>query len=397
MATQFTGPEGGRGRASLSSPEPRLRSSARTGRPTQNGPMAARVSSPTFVGRRVELDRLAAALDDARLGQPRVVLVGGEAGVGKTRLVRELERLAATADVRVLEGACLPLGGEGRPYGAVIEALRGLTEEIDTAELEALAGSGRAELARLMPELGSAGQVARAGSDGTAQGRLFEHLLRFLGKLAGTTADCHRARGPALGRPFHARIAGLPGPKPARDPGPDRGHVPDRRGSTPTSASDAAGRARSVGSGRTADSASVQSARAGTATQRHPRDSARARPRGAHRCPLGGQCVLRRGAACGAVDRGWAAQYAARSSARPDRRAQGTDARPRAHRFRRRATHRFRSARIRRRVARSPRGKPPSGSPRQPDPGRSARSGGCGPGLSPRAAPGGRVRRIAAR
>ena len=58
--------------------------------------MASRVSSPTFVGRRVELDRVATSLAEVRLGQPRLVLVGGEAGVGKTRFVRELERLAVS-------------------------------------------------------------------------------------------------------------------------------------------------------------------------------------------------------------------------------------------------------------------------------------------------------------
>src|SRR3954470_3182216 len=117
--------------------------------------MASRVSSPTFIGRRDELNRVAAALAEARLGQPRVVLVAGEAGVGKTRLVREVERSAASAGVRVLEGGCLPLGGEGLPFGAVIEALRSLTVTVDHGDLESMAGSGRAELGRLMPELGS--------------------------------------------------------------------------------------------------------------------------------------------------------------------------------------------------------------------------------------------------
>ena len=179
---------------------PRLRSdrSGRgplgTGRQTHNGlwPLASRVppssaaASNSIDWRRLWTTRAAAV--------PRVVLVGGEAGVGKTRLVRELERLAAAIDVRVLEGACLPLGGEGRPYGAMIEALRGLTEEIDPAELEALAGSGRAELARLMPELGSVGPRARAGSDGNGQSRLFEHLLGFLGRLRahGRWRSCSR-------------------------------------------------------------------------------------------------------------------------------------------------------------------------------------------------------------
>jgi DNA-binding CsgD family transcriptional regulator len=161
--------------------------------------MASRVSSPIFVGRQFELDRVATALAEARLDNSRVLLVGGEAGVGKTRFVREAERMAVDADVRVLEGGCLPLGGEGLPFGAVIEALRSLTQTVDRLELEAMAGSGRTELARLMPELEPAPEAVHAGPDGFGQGRLFEHLLRFLmqlgqlGPLALVLEDIHWA------------------------------------------------------------------------------------------------------------------------------------------------------------------------------------------------------------
>jgi transcriptional regulator with PAS, ATPase and Fis domain len=51
--------------------------------------MAARVSSPRLVGRAEELARLAAALDRAAAGDPAAVLVAGEVGMGKTRLVAE--------------------------------------------------------------------------------------------------------------------------------------------------------------------------------------------------------------------------------------------------------------------------------------------------------------------
>ena len=49
--------------------------------------MASRVSSPVFVGRADELGELVAAMAGARAGTPGLVLVGGEAGVGKSRLV----------------------------------------------------------------------------------------------------------------------------------------------------------------------------------------------------------------------------------------------------------------------------------------------------------------------
>ena len=52
--------------------------------------MAVRVSSPVLVGRVAESERMRAALDDARSGRSRALLVAGEAGVGKTPLVAEI-------------------------------------------------------------------------------------------------------------------------------------------------------------------------------------------------------------------------------------------------------------------------------------------------------------------
>ena len=64
--------------------------------------MSRRISSPIFVGRAQELGRLEELLGLAGAGTPGSVLVAGEAGVGKTRLVKEFTSRAATA------GALLP-------------------------------------------------------------------------------------------------------------------------------------------------------------------------------------------------------------------------------------------------------------------------------------------------
>jgi AAA ATPase domain len=99
--------------------------------------MAYRVTIGRFVGRTQELARLGELLRRATAGEPLVALVGGAAGVGKTRLV---EQLAATADgqgVRVLGGGCVPLGEEGLPFAPLVEALRGLAGELDPAGLAA--------------------------------------------------------------------------------------------------------------------------------------------------------------------------------------------------------------------------------------------------------------------
>ena len=64
------------------------------------------------------------ALERAIAGEPTAVLVGGEAGVGKSRLVHELSRRAEEAGARVLVGGCVEVGGEGIPFGPLVEVLR---------------------------------------------------------------------------------------------------------------------------------------------------------------------------------------------------------------------------------------------------------------------------------
>src|SRR5262245_13277029 len=92
--------------------------------------MSARVSSPILIGRAPEMAALQDALARADDGAPVVVLVGGEAGIGKTRLVLELADQARTQGTLVLEGNCVNLGSdEGLPFAPVAEALRGLVRE----------------------------------------------------------------------------------------------------------------------------------------------------------------------------------------------------------------------------------------------------------------------------
>ena len=153
--------------------------------------MTATLTSPTFVGRTEELARLAAAADRAAAGTPTSVLIGGEAGVGKTRLVGELVAGARAAGATVLAGGCVELGGEGVPFAPLIEALRAFVRDLDEPALaRLLPGQARAELARLLPELGppaaAAGQRAAFGGDPgpwSEQGRLFELLLGLLERL----------------------------------------------------------------------------------------------------------------------------------------------------------------------------------------------------------------------
>jgi DNA-binding CsgD family transcriptional regulator/tetratricopeptide (TPR) repeat protein len=143
--------------------------------------MGGRVASPTFVGRLEELQTLEAARVRAADGDPAVVLVGGEAGVGKTRLVAELTAHRATDGTRVLAGGCVPVGEGALPYAPIVEALRALLADLGVSAVRELVGPSWPELARLLPALG-APEAGPAGQ--AAQARLFELLLGLFGRLS---------------------------------------------------------------------------------------------------------------------------------------------------------------------------------------------------------------------
>src|SRR5918995_1013660 len=117
--------------------------------------MATGVTSKRLVGRSLELAQLEAALADAAAGQPSLAFVVGESGVGKTRLVAELEARAAAEGTRVLSGDCVELGEGELAYAPLVTALRPLVRDGDPV-LDALPDDIRAELATLLPGLGEA-------------------------------------------------------------------------------------------------------------------------------------------------------------------------------------------------------------------------------------------------
>jgi DNA-binding CsgD family transcriptional regulator/tetratricopeptide (TPR) repeat protein len=148
------------------------------------GEMGGRVASPTFVGRVEELQTLEAARVRAADAEPAVVLVGGEAGVGKTRLVAELTSRCAADGTRVLAGGCVPVGEGGLAYAPIVEALRALASEVGLTAVRELVGTSWAELARLLPALG---EPASGPPGPAAQVRLFELLLGLLRRLGERT------------------------------------------------------------------------------------------------------------------------------------------------------------------------------------------------------------------
>ncbi|MFD0889140.1 ATP-binding protein, partial [Streptosporangium algeriense] len=88
------------------------------------GAASGTASSGVLIGRSAELSRLTALLHAASEGLAGVALVGGDAGIGKTRLVTELAEQARRDGFAVLVGQCAELG-DALPYLPLADALRG--------------------------------------------------------------------------------------------------------------------------------------------------------------------------------------------------------------------------------------------------------------------------------
>jgi DNA-binding CsgD family transcriptional regulator/tetratricopeptide (TPR) repeat protein len=147
--------------------------------------MMGRATSTSFVGREEEFRRLQRGLHSAAAGQPGTVLIAGEAGVGKTRLVQEFAGRVG-GEAQVLLGSCIPMTGGGLPYGPIVDALRPLARDLDPAELDELLGPTPDDLTRLLPgaTLRPSRRLLEPVSE-YAQVRLFELLLRLLDRLGG--------------------------------------------------------------------------------------------------------------------------------------------------------------------------------------------------------------------
>jgi DNA-binding CsgD family transcriptional regulator len=130
-----------------------------------NDPSRPHVTTPSVVGRDRELRLLRDRLELTLSGQGSLVLVSGEAGIGKTTLVGAVAREAARSGALVLSGACYDLA-TARPYGPWLEALGRYPREPDLPPVPDL--------------LQSRGQSATAGS----QESFFEHVSRFLASIA---------------------------------------------------------------------------------------------------------------------------------------------------------------------------------------------------------------------
>jgi DNA-binding CsgD family transcriptional regulator len=140
--------------------------------------MVVRMPAGRMVGRDDELARLLTLLSDAEAGRSVAALVSGDAGVGKSRLVSEVTRLAEGRGFTVLSGQCAELG-DSVPYLPLADALRGAAQS--TGVRDALAS--RPALSRLLPD-GGDGRLADEDRSGLARQQMFGLVLGLLTELA---------------------------------------------------------------------------------------------------------------------------------------------------------------------------------------------------------------------
>jgi DNA-binding SARP family transcriptional activator len=151
------------------------------------------VHETPLVGRATEVDRLRKLYEEAAGGHGNVVVISGEAGVGKSRLVDELAMNALPRGGHVLLGRCYQ-STQILPFGPWVDAFR-LGGVIGAAMLDGIGPVWRAELARLLPEAAVPGLPAASENPL----RLFEaigHLVQQVARTGPTVValeDCHWA------------------------------------------------------------------------------------------------------------------------------------------------------------------------------------------------------------
>ena len=167
-------------------------------------PPAAIAAPPApLIGRDGELARLREALTRARAGAGQLMVIVGEAGVGKSRLIAEIASEALARGARLLLGRCYE-SDQIRPWavGGCAADVRG---DADRPVLEELAPPWRAELARLVPEV----EVPWLPAAGDNQLRLFESVARLIERAGGAAAGPGGPGGSALGGRDDAAAARL--------------------------------------------------------------------------------------------------------------------------------------------------------------------------------------------
>jgi DNA-binding CsgD family transcriptional regulator/tetratricopeptide (TPR) repeat protein len=144
--------------------------------------VAEQPSTGAFVGRVAELARLDAALAALAERGAAAVLVGGDAGMGKSRLIEEFCARARGAGTLVAVGACTPAEGGGLPYGPVVGVLRDVARQLPPAEVAGVLGFAQRSLGLISPSASTAyeSDADSPPATGLVKTKLFEALLQSI-------------------------------------------------------------------------------------------------------------------------------------------------------------------------------------------------------------------------
>ncbi len=162
----------------------RIRSEHPSPRPTLRSDTPVSYLENLFAGRFAEYQALVECYRRAAAGQPQVVILRGEAGIGKTRLAREFLAWASAQETEVLQGSAFESGSH-MPFQPLVEALR-LWLDHDNAPKDLLGEAWLSQLCQLLPELCDRYPElppAPLGAD-TDRTTLFESFVRLTLALA---------------------------------------------------------------------------------------------------------------------------------------------------------------------------------------------------------------------
>ncbi len=134
-----------------------------------------------LVGRQRELGTLLEGLDSAVAGRGRLILVGGEPGIGKSRLADELARTARDRGLVGLWGRCWEDAG-APAYWPWVQAIRTLIRTVSSEAVRGYLGSGAADVAQMLPELRAIvpDLPSRSSDSDAARFQLFDSTTTFL-------------------------------------------------------------------------------------------------------------------------------------------------------------------------------------------------------------------------
>lgn len=137
-----------------------------------------------FIGREQEMAELIEALDNAKGGHGGLVMLVGEPGIGKTRLIEELETVALEHGLHLAKAACYE-SGSSPPYWPWTQAIRSVLIEPSEAVLAAL-DTRAAVIAEIVPEIGNLVPDLELLSElepEQARFRLFDSVASFFGEI----------------------------------------------------------------------------------------------------------------------------------------------------------------------------------------------------------------------